>query len=187
MNPYPLFSIILSWIRRYTVDLNLRCRVKLRVLRWITYVWQVFDSTCWITYLPYHLQTILKWKCITPYCYVYNLSLNLGNLNMLYCALFFKVTRNKTSTFDFAPNLSGETISPGFHPQFNSRCPFYQDRLSLIMDYPWENKWSSWAHRELTVTTVVTAPAPNDHGSVTARLGHSSVTARSQLNHGDHG
>ena len=39
-------------------------------------------------------------------------------------------------------------------------------------------------HRELTVTTVVTAPGPNDHGSVTARRGHSSVTARSQLSHG---
>ena len=35
-------------------------------------------------------------------------------------------------------------------------------------------------HRELT---VVTAPGPNDHGSVTARWGHSSVTARSQLSH----
>ena len=43
-------------------------------------------------------------------------------------------------------------------------------------------KWSPWAHRELT---VVTAPGPNDHGSVTPRLGHSSVTARSQLNHGE--
>ena len=49
---------------------------------------------------------------------------------------------------------------------------------------PWENKWSPWAHRELTVTTVVTASGPNDHGSVTARRGHSSVTARSQLSHG---
>ena len=39
-------------------------------------------------------------------------------------------------------------------------------------------------HRELTVTTVVTAPGPNDHGSVTARRGHSSVTGRSQLSHG---
>ena len=38
--------------------------------------------------------------------------------------------------------------------------------------------------RELTVTTVVTAPGPNDHGSVTARRGHSSVTARSQFSHG---
>ena len=48
------------------------------------------------------------------------------------------------------------------------------------------------------MTTVVTAPEPNDHGSVTARLGHSEVTAQSrlghsevtaqsQLNHGDHG
>ena len=59
---------------------------------------------------------------------------------------------------------------------------------------PWENKWSPWAHGELT---VVTAPGPNDHGSVTARsqlshgevtaqsrLGHSSVKVRSQLNHG---
>ena len=39
-------------------------------------------------------------------------------------------------------------------------------------------------HRELTVITVVTAPGPNDHGSVTARLGHGEVTARSQLSHG---
>ena len=43
-------------------------------------------------------------------------------------------------------------------------------------------------HRELTVSTVVTAPRPNGHSSVTAqsRLSHSdhgSVTARSQLNH----
>ena len=30
--------------------------------------------------------------------------------------------------------------------------------------FPWENKCSPWAHRELTVTTVVTAPGPNDHG-----------------------
>ena len=42
-------------------------------------------------------------------------------------------------------------------------------------------------HRELKVTTVVTAPGANDHGSVMARLGHGSVTVRSQLNHGDHG
>ena len=33
-------------------------------------------------------------------------------------------------------------------------------------------------HRELT------APGPNDHGSVKARLGHSSGTVRSQLSHG---
>ena len=39
-------------------------------------------------------------------------------------------------------------------------------------------------HCELTVITAFTAPGPNDHGSVTARLGHSSVTARSQLSHG---
>ena len=56
-----------------------------------------------------------------------------------------------------------------------------------IYVFPWENKWSPWAHGELTVTTVVTAPGPNDHGSVTDGLGRSSVTARSQLNHGDHG
>ena len=48
---------------------------------------------------------------------------------------------------------------------------------------PWENKWSPWAHGELTETTVVTAPGPNDHSSVTARRGHSSVTARSRLGH----
>ena len=35
------------------------------------------------------------------------------------------------------------------------------------------------------MTMVVTAPGPNDHGSVTARRGHSSVTARSQLNHSE--
>ena len=58
-------------------------------------------------------------------------------------------------------------------------------------------------HRELTVTTVVTAPSPMitaqsrrgevtarsqlSHGEVTAqsRRGHSSVTARSQLSHGE--
>ena len=57
-------------------------------------------------------------------------------------------------------------------------------------------KLSPWAHRELTVTTVtvttvVTAPGPmitaqSRLGEVTAqsRRGHSSVTARSQLNHG---
>ena len=67
------------------------------------------------------------------------------------------------------------------------------NRNSII---PWENKCSQWAHGELTVSTVVTAPGPNDHGSVTARrghgevtaqsrLGHSSVTARSQLSHGE--
>ena len=47
-----------------------------------------------------------------------------------------------------------------------------------------EKKLSPWAHRELTVTTVVMAPGP----MVTAqsRLGESpsSVTARSQLSHG---
>ena len=37
--------------------------------------------------------------------------------------------------------------------------------------HPWENKWSPWAH--------------GDHGSVMARLGHSSVTARSQLSQGE--
>ena len=35
------------------------------------------------------------------------------------------------------------------------------------------------------MTMVVMAPGPNDHGSVTARRGHSSVTARSQLSHGE--
>ena len=54
---------------------------------------------------------------------------------------------------------------------------------------------SPWAQGELTVSTVVTAPGPNDHSSVTTRRGHgevtaqsrqshSSVTARPQLNHG---
>ena len=54
-----------------------------------------------------------------------------------------------------------------------------------------EKKLSRWAHGELTVTMVVTAPGPMITvqwrlGEVTAqsRLGHSSVTARLQLNHG---
>ena len=53
-------------------------------------------------------------------------------------------------------------------------------------------KLSPWAHGELTVTTVVTAPGPmitaqSRLGEVTAqsRRGHSSVTARSQLSHGE--
>ena len=53
---------------------------------------------------------------------------------------------------------------------------------------PMRKKLSPWAHRELT---VVTAPGPmitaqSQLGEVTAqwRLGHSSVTAQSQLNHG---
>ena len=59
-----------------------------------------------------------------------------------------------------------------------------QSNCSLIGIIPWENQWSPWTRGELTVTTVVTAPGANDHGSFTARLGHSSVTARSQLSHG---
>ena len=54
-----------------------------------------------------------------------------------------------------------------------------------------EKKLSPWAHRELTVTTVVTAPGPmitaqSRLGEVTvqSRQGHSSVTVRSQLSHG---
>ena len=53
--------------------------------------------------------------------------------------------------------------------------------------HPWEKN----SHRELTVTTVVTAPGPmitaqSRLGEVPAqsRQGHSSVTARSQLSHG---
>ena len=60
-----------------------------------------------------------------------------------------------------------------------------QSNCSLIGIIPWENKWSPWTRGELTVTTVVMALGANDHGSVTARLGHSSVTARSQLSHGE--
>ena len=53
-------------------------------------------------------------------------------------------------------------------------------------------KLSPWGHRELTVTTVVTAPGPiitaqSRLRQVTAqsRRGHSSLTARSQLSHGE--
>ena len=45
------------------------------------------------------------------------------------------------------------------------------------------NPWEKNGHGELTVTTVVKAPGSNDHSSVTARLGHSSVTAQSRLGH----
>ena len=50
---------------------------------------------------------------------------------------------------------------------------------------------SLWTHRELTVTTVVTAPGPMitahsplEEVTAQSRQGHSSVTARSQLSHG---
>ena len=65
---------------------------------------------------------------------------------------------------------------------------------SHCQPHPWEKivtVSSRWAHRELTVTTVVKAPGPMITaqprlGEVTAqsRRGHSSVTARSQLSHG---
>ena len=56
------------------------------------------------------------------------------------------------------------------------------------------NPWEKNCHRELTVTTVVTAPGPmitaqSRLGEVTAqsRQGHSSVTAQSQHLQYDHG
>ena len=68
------------------------------------------------------------------------------------------------------------------------RVSMYSNLLEIISDnrksIPLATHEKVNGHRELTVTTVVTAPGPNDHGSVTARLGHSSVTARSQLSHG---
>ena len=59
----------------------------------------------------------------------------------------------------------------------------YWQLYSVLIVYPMRNKWAPWAHCELTVTTVVTAPGPNDHGSFTARLGHGEVTAQSRRGH----
>ena len=63
------------------------------------------------------------------------------------------------------------------------RAPAHEKKIVTVS--------SLWAHHELTVTTVVTAPGPmitsqSRLGEVTvqSRLGHSSVTVRSQLNHG---
>ena len=61
----------------------------------------------------------------------------------------------------------------------------FDDNIGSGNGFPWENKWSPWAHRD-----------HGGHGSgaqwsqlgeVTAqsRRGHSSVTARSQLSHGE--
>ena len=73
----------------------------------------------------------------------------------------------------------------------NRALPLARLACGNFVDIPMRKKLSRWAHRELKVTTVVTAPGPmitarSGHSSVTAqsRLGHSSVTARSQLNHG---
>ena len=73
----------------------------------------------------------------------------------------------KTRHRNLVPLLFG--VKP--HPRVGSgrysepitvKCPVTHEKIN--------------AHRELTVTTVVTAPGPNDH---------SSVTARSQFNHGE--
>ena len=55
---------------------------------------------------------------------------------------------------------------------------------------PMRKKLSPWAHGELTVSPPWAhgdhgghGSGPKDHGSVTARRGHSSVTARSQQGH----
>ena len=65
-------------------------------------------------------------------------------------------------------------------------CPLVTHEKKIVTVSSW------WAHRELTVTTVVTAPGPmitaqSRLGEVTAqsRRGHSSVMARSQLSHGE--
>ena len=59
--------------------------------------------------------------------------------------------------------------------------------LTLTDPHPWEKN----CHRELTMSSRWAhgnhgghGSGPNDHGSVTARRGHSSVTAMSQLSHG---
>ena len=63
-------------------------------------------------------------------------------------------------------------------------------------DNPWENKWSPWAHNELTVSSrwprwsrlwgpMITAESQLREVTAQSRRGHSSVTARSQLSHGE--
>ena len=51
----------------------------------------------------------------------------------------------------------------------------------LQWNLPMRKKLSPWAHGDHGGH----GSGPNDHGSVTARRGHSSVTARSQLSHGE--
>ena len=62
--------------------------------------------------------------------------------------------------------------------------------------FPWENKWSLWAHGELTVSSrwprwsrlrdpMITAQSRLGEVTAQPRRGHSSVTARSQLSHGE--
>ena len=99
----------------------------------------------------------------------------------------------KSSRFESTDFASVMIFDDGCSPHHQS--PQCNENNKTI---PWEKNChceltvsSTWAHRELTVTTVVTAPGPmitaqSRLGEVTAqsRLGHSSVTARSQPNHG---
>ena len=61
---------------------------------------------------------------------------------------------------------------------------------------PWENKWSPWAHGERTVSSrwprwsrlrgpMITAQSRLGEVTAQSRRGHISVTARSQLSHGE--
>ena len=84
-----------------------------------------------------------------------------------------------------------------FHYMQNSWCTLScssvhnTDASFIIFDLlnrAWNHTYSHekiTGHRETTVTTVVTAPGPNDQGSVTARRGDSSITARSRLGHSE--
>ena len=90
-----------------------------------------------------------------------------------------------TTSFPESNNIHKKKKEKNYFVRYSNCFPW----TSLIISWyllpetnPWENKWAPWAHRELTVAT---APGPNDHGSVTARRGHSSVTARSQISHGE--
>ena len=93
------------------------------------------------------------------------------------------------------PHLSLEHVPSFIHSQapvwFNHtwcKKDKKKPKPFISCHFPWEKN----CHRELTVTIVVTAPGPmitaqSRLGEVTAqsRRGHSSVTARSQLSHGE--
>ena len=58
--------------------------------------------------------------------------------------------------------------------------PRFTHHIAHSWHAPMRKKLSPWAHGDHGGH----GSGPNDHGSVTARRGHSSVTARSQLSHG---
>ena len=75
-----------------------------------------------------------------------------------------------------------ELPQPCTKPSIDMKCKVTKIYISFVSDdihiYSETCPWEINGHSELT---VVTAPGPNAHGSVTARRGHSSITAQSRL------